>query len=163
MLIMKKNLFITGKIYYRLFYMYQDPVGHLSSVRIQSVRYQDKRRVHIPIRFMHITHITLENVMIVLYRQLCMVYGVQRHKPQTIYIYIYMINEYVLYVYSSAIYWQIGKQKHILISCLFVAYCLTGNIVWWRPQNLCDDFNITKKNPWFSSFLVSSNPLSRDS
>jgi hypothetical protein len=26
-----------------------------------------------------------------------------------------------------------------------------------------DDFNITKRNPWFSSFLVSSNPLSRKS
>jgi hypothetical protein len=26
-----------------------------------------------------------------------------------------------------------------------------------------DDFNLTKKNPWFSSFLVSSNPLSRKS
>ena len=27
----------------------------------------------------------------------------------------------------------------------------------------CDDFNLTKGNPWFSSFLVSSNPLSRKS
>ena len=26
-----------------------------------------------------------------------------------------------------------------------------------------DDFNLTKKNPWFSSFLVSSNSLSRKS
>jgi hypothetical protein len=26
-----------------------------------------------------------------------------------------------------------------------------------------DDFNLTKRNPWFSSFLVSSNPLSRKS
>ena len=26
-----------------------------------------------------------------------------------------------------------------------------------------DDFNLDKRNPWFSSFLVSSNPLSRKS
>ena len=26
-----------------------------------------------------------------------------------------------------------------------------------------DDFNLTKRNSWFSSFLVSSNPLSRKS
>jgi hypothetical protein len=26
-----------------------------------------------------------------------------------------------------------------------------------------DEFNLTRRNPWFSSFLVSSNPISRTS
>ena len=26
-----------------------------------------------------------------------------------------------------------------------------------------DDFNLIKRNPWFSSFLVSSSPISRNS
>ena len=48
-------------------------------------------------------------------------------------------------------------------------YCATGipnwlTKSWWRPQNLWnDDFNLTSKNPWFSSFLVSSKPLSKKS
>jgi hypothetical protein len=29
------------------------------------------------------------------------------------------------------------------------------------PYRSSDDFNLTKRNPWLSSFLVSSNPLSR--
>ena len=29
---------------------------------------------------------------------------------------------------------------------------------WWRPYNFrSDDFNLTKRNPWFSSYLASSN------
>ena len=34
----------------------------------------------------------------------------------------------------------------------------------WRPKNFrSDDFNLSTRNPWFSSFLVSSNSLSRKS
>ena len=34
----------------------------------------------------------------------------------------------------------------------------------WRPKNFrSDDFNLSTGNPWFSSFLVSSNSLSRKS
>jgi len=32
---------------------------------------------------------------------------------------------------------------------------------WWRPQNFwSDDINLTTRNHWLSSFIVSSNPLS---
>jgi hypothetical protein len=32
-----------------------------------------------------------------------------------------------------------------------------------QPKFRSDDFNMTERNPWFNSFLVSSNPLSRKS
>jgi hypothetical protein len=34
---------------------------------------------------------------------------------------------------------------------------------WNISVVICDVFNLTKRKPWFSSFLVSSNPLSRKS
>ena len=34
---------------------------------------------------------------------------------------------------------------------------------WWRPKTRSNDFNLTIRNPWFSSFLVCTNPLSTKS
>ena len=43
-----------------------------------------------------------------------------------------------------------------------IPYQLTKS--WWRPYNFrSDNFILANRYPWFSSFLVSSNPLSRKS
>ena len=40
----------------------------------------------------------------------------------------------------------------------------TPDKLWWRPYIFRrDDFNLTTRNPWFSSFLVCSSILSRNS
>jgi hypothetical protein len=42
-------------------------------------------------------------------------------------------------------------------------YSITVNQVVMATVKLwSDDFNLTKRNPWFSSFLVSSNPLIKE-
>ena len=50
------------------------------------------------------------------------------------------------------------NEEHIW-SCVTQIY--RNNHPWWWPQSVqSNDVNLTRWNPWFSSFLVSSNPQS---
>jgi hypothetical protein len=55
-----------------------------------------------------------------------------------------------------------------LFFCPFLSVIVLSVLLWYTdsdylPLVSSDDFDFTKRNPWFSSFLVSSNPLSRNS
>ena len=56
------------------------------------------------------------------------------------------------------------RQVEHIRSHLWHRYSITVSQVMVATVNfLSDDFNLTKRNPWFGSFLVSSSPLSRKS
>jgi hypothetical protein len=54
------------------------------------------------------------------------------------------------------------RQVEHIRDHLWHRYSITVNQVMVSTVK-SDDFNLTKRNPWFSSFLVSSSPLSRKS
>jgi hypothetical protein len=49
-----------------------------------------------------------------------------------------------------------GKDREVLTtSNLWHRYSIASTKSWWRPYNFpSDDFNLAKRNPWFSTFLV---------
>jgi hypothetical protein len=57
-----------------------------------------------------------------------------------------------------------GKDREVLTSSGTYTWSFVTQIFHnSQPHFRSDDFYLTKRNPWFNSFLVSSNPLSRTS
>jgi hypothetical protein len=65
-------------------------------------------------------------------------------------------------VTNSVIIRELGKAREVLTtSGTYPWSCVTHIFHSGQPSH--GDFNLTKRNPWFSNFLVSNNPLSKKS
>ena len=72
-------------------------------------------------------------------------------------------NRRVNLVTNPAIICEWGKDRGVLAVSGTCPWTFVTQIFHSVQPSHSDDFNFTKRNPWFNSFLVSSNPLSRKS
>ena len=60
---------------------------------------------------------------------------------------------------NEFVFTTVGRYPLSFVICMDISY--RSNKSWWRPKNfLSNDSNLSLRNPWFSSFIISCNPLS---